>query len=337
MSSSDANTTTVNSQLRNDSIFGKQPLNGANAAHGADHGYQNIKIPEIKDTVVYQKSGFGQKQGEKVREAEIDGKFSFLEFGKNIVKGAGQFFYDIYENVVNKPIISLGMLVLGAAVASTPLGLTLLAGAGLMMSLVGAIFIGGFSAYYAASKEWDKLEEQGKEIGKLIPATIISAIGAVKASKMLSQATTGSAATTEKLSTSMKKTMNYFNQSSWEVIKNAVLTPYRMAKLIWANPRQFFTKDIKQTHKLFTGGISEKHISTNYGNKGYLKFRNLKNDYERSVNLNINPKLFTSKEKDYMLTVLNRKDPDRAKFIDWKFRGLLDASSLPTIIKQAGE
>ncbi len=295
----------INATKHTDSIFGHQKPDGART------NYAEPKIPEIKDSF------------EKKKTAENDGKFSFLEFGKNIVKGAGQFFVDIYKNIVENPIISLGILALGAAVASTPLGFALLAGGGLMFSLGSVIFIGCRSAYFAADDKWDKLEKEGKEIGKLIPATIISAIGAVKASKMLSQATTGSAATSEKLSVSLKKSMNYFNQASASVLKNVVLFPYRIGKSIINDPKKFFNEDIKHIHKFFTGGI----------NKDYS---NLGKDYVNAVR-NLNGNLFSAAEKQYMLTVLSKTNPDRARFFDWKCQGLLDINSIPTIIKQAGD
>ncbi len=133
-----------------------------------------VKTPEIRDSFTKTKA-----------DPTSDGRFSFLEFGKNMVKGFGQFFTDIYKVIVENPLFALPAIALVGAMAFTPVGLAFLAGGGVFAALFGTLFVGVKAAINIANGEWDELEKQGKDVGKIIPGAILSTIGAVSAVKQL--------------------------------------------------------------------------------------------------------------------------------------------------------
>ena len=240
------------------------------------------KIPQTKDVFV------------KKISPDSDNKFSFLEFSKNIAKGAGQFFVDIAKNIVENPLISIPILILGAAAASTPLGLMILSGAGLWAGIFGLGFLGVKSANLITDKKWDELEEKGKDLGKLIPATVISALGALRGAKILEKASKAQN-TSLSLSASAKKSLKINADLSWIAIKNIVKIPYKVFKSKSLKPSEIF-------------------------------FEPLKKDYHTAIS-KLKPSSFTQGEKIYL-----HKQDGLNKLFDWKFSDL--KGSILTVLKQ---
>lgn len=263
--------------------------------------FSSIKIPEIKD-------GFIKK-----KTAQNDGKFSFLEFGKNICKGIGGFFTGIYKSVADKPIMTAGILLLTAALASTPPGLAFLAGGGAVIAITDVVLTSIKSANLIVDKKWDELEKQGKKFGNIIPNAAISALGAIRAAKMLSVASNTIDKPVKTL-TAIRKSLAINGEASWAIMKNAVLAPYRAGKSFLSSPKNFL-KEIKHIHKFFTEGFAK--------------------DYMKGIR-RLNKNIFELDEKKYLIRAL-KKAPDRTKFMDWKFRGLRNIKNIPTLAGQAGK
>lgn len=262
----------------------------------------------------------------KRNNASNDGKFSFLEFGKNIIKGTGQFFVDIAKNIIKNPVSSLIFMGLGAAMASTALGLTVLSGAGIFSVLFGAAILGIQSANLINHGKWDDLEKKGKDLGKLIPAAIISTMSAVKGSKMLAetaakmQNTTKSETSLPGLLSGMRKAISIDSNIGWSLIKNAVKAPFKAVKSLVKNPIEFFKKNnLKNLHKFFTEGVQK-----DYGN----------------VMKGLDKKLFSENEINYLNTLFDKGNPGMSGIFDLKFSGLRNTMKAkeitPIVLKQAG-
>jgi len=157
----------------NKNIYGVNP---SYPVFGRFTGYRHtnpaVKTPEIKDTF-------------EKRNTSGDGKFSFLDFGKNIAKGVGEFFTDIYDNIVKNPLITIPSIAVAGAMAATPVGLAFLAGGGVFASIFGAAFLGFKAASNISGQKWDELEKQGKDLGKLIPGALLSGVAAVKSIRQI--------------------------------------------------------------------------------------------------------------------------------------------------------
>lgn len=152
-------------------------------------------------------------------DANNDGKFSFKEFGKNMVKGVGQFFVDIYKNVVENPLFSIPAILLIGAMASTPVGLAFVAGGGIFASAFAAFFAGVKTINNVIDKKWDDIEKQGIDYGKIIPGAILSVIASVKAIKQLDNSAT--------LGQALGKAAD-INTFLIHIAKNIVKSPYRL-------------------------------------------------------------------------------------------------------------
>lgn len=281
-------------------------------------GYAGIKIPEIKDSF------------KKEITAKNDGKFSFWEFGKNIIKGTGQFFADIYKNVIEHPVISAGFIAAGAAAASTPLGLMLLSAGGLLAATFGAAFVAVKSAGLINDGKWDKLEKQGEEFGKLIPATIISVLGVLRSSKMLADTSAKWAQLTSSVSKSAKSATSAEISATkfWPAIKKAIRADDLAASLVYriikvpfrAIKKPFLSKENRANYKIFT-------LKNNAGKSIYETF---------SEKLKTS-KFFTDTEKKYLASYMDKSDPNRARIFDWTFKGLRDLRNFIPAAKQASE
>jgi len=307
-----------------------------------------IKIPEINDS-------FSKKKAEKKTSAN-DGEFSLLELGKNIVKGTGQFFVDIYKNIINHPILSLGILAVAAAVASTPIGLMALGGAGILTTL----FMTGMTAYKSGKLtkqgKWDELEKEGIQIGKLIPALIISTMSAMRGAKLLTKAAHKMSATraATALKASMKPNLNQIISLNTNGTRAITASAIKAANArnaasfgtqIWTNLKKAFCVDNNLTGRLWRvikipfRAIKKPFLSkesrTNY-NIFSLKDkqgRGLLKGFSDDISRN---KLFTRSEKDYIASILNKSDPDRAKLFDWTF-GIEKFKSIIPALRQRSE
>lgn len=199
-----------------------------------------VKTPEIKDTF------------KKRNDPTKDNKFSFLEFGKNVAKGSVQFFTDIAKSIVKHPFIAVPLMVIGGAAASTPLGFAALAGYGVTAGVFNLLLMGIKTGNLIHKNKWDELETQGKDLGKTITGTTISAIGAVKAIRQFP-----GAANTEKL-TAIKKAGNIGNNIGWNVTKNGICAPFRaFKKYALKKPVEngILIKPIKADYQKFVSGL----------------------------------------------------------------------------------
>ncbi|OGI04824.1 MAG: hypothetical protein A2Y25_04360 [Candidatus Melainabacteria bacterium GWF2_37_15] len=201
-------------------------------------GFSATKIPEIKDTF------------NKRNNAANDGKFSFLEFGKNVVKGTGQFFTDIYKSIVENPFISVPLMIVGAAMASTPLGFAVLTGAGIAGSIFGFGLLGIKAACLISGKKWDDLEKEGNNLGKIITGSALSALGAVKAVRSIENIS--KAGKTSTVAQSLRKAFTY-DGLSWNFMKNGFMAPFRRFK---------FTAPMKKDYGKFVDSLANKPLFT---------------------------------------------------------------------------
>ena len=252
-------------------------------------GFSATKIPEINDTFT------------KKNNTAKDGRFSFLEFGKNVVKGTGQFFTDIYKNIVKDPYISIPLLVLGAAIASTPVGLAVLAGGGVIASAFSLVFMGIKSGSLIVDKKWDELEKQGTDLGKLIPGTIMRAVGSIKGIKDIQKL----AGLTEKASIgkSIAKAAD-LNNFVVTVMKNIVTSPVKA-----------FNKFVRGKE---VDGVLIKAIKNDWTK--FVNGENKGNFFKKLINPNLSDKLFNADERTILLNAVEKgKFLSQEGFIDLKF------------------
>lgn len=249
------------------------------------------KIPEIKDTFIRGK-------------ASEDGKFSSFEFGKNVVKGVGLFAVDIVKNVFKHPLLSLGSIAVFGALASAPLGLSFLAGIGIASVAVGGVLLGIKAANCAVNDKWDDLEKTGTQLGKLLPAGLISGFAAMKGISMLSKAS--DAGQKASLLQSVRKAVELDVNIAGSFIKNVVATTFNGVKSVVKNPTTFFKKEVWKEAWAFK--------------------KNIKTDYQEIVK-GLNKNLFSAKEKNFL-----HKD---AKVFDWTYKNFKE--TLPITVKELGD
>ncbi len=331
-------------------LFGKENFNV-----NSNPDYSKVKIPEIQDD--FQK---------KKKTAKNDGKFSFLEFGKNIVKGTGQFFVDIFKNIVENPLLSLGVLAVAGAMASTPIGLMILSGCGLMAALFGTAIVAFKSGQHIAGGKWDKLEKEGIEVGKIIMTALTSAFGAIKASKMLTAAASETAATKKAFSISglwegIKKRCTRakpdtavnnkaFSMSGlWEGIKNLPANAKKGLiddwKHLWPALKKTFKIDADLTGSLMWRllkvpfkAVRKPFLSKDKrANYRIFTLKNNKGEgvYQTFVNKNLSrSRVFSDQEKAYLATLADKNNPNRARLFDWTFSAFRKSNN-PAIITSA--
>lgn len=220
-----------------------------------------------------------------------DGKFSILEYGKNIGKGVLKFIPDTIMGIVKNPLVSLPMLALGVAMASTPVGLTILAGTGILAVAIGGVFLGVKSASLAAEGKWDDLEKTGEELGKFIPAAALSTVGAFQGVRWLERASNAGKASN--LGTSMKKAVNLSDFYS-SFLKNIVCMPGRAFNRLIGRGQDngIFLKPMGKDWSRFVG---ESSYSNGRGITGFLK--------EQLLSPRIKKRLFNKNERNYLLNV----------------------------------
>lgn len=249
---------------------------------------QKTKIPEIKDT-------FGKMDETK------DGKFSYFQFGKNVVKGAGKFFLDIGKTILKHPIMSLVGVGFFGAMAASPLGLAFLAGMGMTVVLFEGTLLGINMAKLAAKGKWDELEKSGEKLGKLIPAGVMSGMGAIKSIKMMSGAQKAG-----NFLSCTRKAVELDAKLSWIFIKNAGKTTFNGVVSMIKNPKKSFTKEFLKKTWNFKD--------------------NIKTDYKATVK-NLDENIFSKQEIKYL-----QKD---AKLFSLNPKNFKD--NLPYALKELGD
>ncbi len=276
---------------------------------GYRHTNPAVKTPEIKDTF------------ERTNPSN-DGKFSFKEFGKNVAKGVGKFFTDIYDNIVKNPLITIPAIAVAGAMAATPVGLAFLAGGGIFASIFSAAFIGIKATSNISDKKWDNLEKQGKDLGKLIPGAILSGVAAVKSIRMIEKAG-GITKNFSGIGRSIGKA-GEINAFIMSIFKNIAKAPFRI-----------FSPKMKQADGgVFFGALKKDwgNFITGTGKKGFF-------------NPVLNEKTFTQGEKTILGNILDKPFSSQGTgFIDFtyglgrahKSKNFLQAS-IPALRCQAGE
>lgn len=271
---------------RNNSIFN---VNSGRAEFDGFKGKQTrperIKIPETADSFT-----------RKTEEKQGNGKFSFLRFGKNVVKGTGLFFVDIYNSIVKNPLISIPLIAVGAAVASTPIGLAILAGCGVWGAAIGTIIVGAKMGWNAYKKRWNEVENQGIELGKVISGGALSTIGAVKAVRQLEKA-----AEVTSHSSVGRSVLKAGDLSMYTVnmMKNVVMAPIRA-----------FNRNIRKHNvDTFMGTMK-----TDWGK--FVNGENTRTFLNGFVNPNLNKGMFTKGEID-VLAKATSKPWSQAGFLDY--------------------
>ncbi|MDD3151216.1 MAG: hypothetical protein PHV68_10350, partial [Candidatus Gastranaerophilales bacterium] len=109
------------------------------------------------DTTTFQSQGAVAQSTSQTVDKSNDGKFSLLEFGKNLIKGVGQGAVNMVKGIVEHPIKSA--LVIGGAIALTAVtggaALPFIAAAGLFTAGISAIPNVANTVGCVAAKDWD--------------------------------------------------------------------------------------------------------------------------------------------------------------------------------------